>query len=163
MVLGLTTRLLIVFIVCVAVSLAQTIGQWDYSEVKDEMGRGTGYLATLRSANVADIGPPYHEVPAILKLQKGGGEGSSAALQIEHASLISSAPLTVRFDEGNAQQFEVVSTTDYKTDRVGIVGAGYRRFIAQLRHAHKLRIEATLFQAGARVFEFDVGGLRSSW
>jgi hypothetical protein len=82
---------------------------------------------------------------------------------MEHANFVSSAPIHARFNECKPQRFDVVQTTDYKTDRVGIVDEEYDRFIKQLRRAKRVQIEATFFQEGTRVFEFDVEGLSSEW
>jgi hypothetical protein len=133
---------------------------WLYSEHEDEMGRGTVRLALVTSLNVANFGFPYEGTQhATLKLQKGEGDRPSVWLQMEHANIVNSAPIRARFDGGKPQRFDVVQTTDYKSDRVGIVGEGYSRFMNQLRRAKKLQIEATFFQEGTRVFEFDVHGL----
>jgi hypothetical protein len=144
--------------------LGQGSTGWNYQKIEDPMGRGAAKLATINSVNTVTFSFPYQGTQyATLKLQKGGGDRSSVCLQLEHANFVSSAPIHVRFDDGKPQQFEVVQTTDYKSDRVGVVGEGYNRFIKQLRQTKKLRAEATFFQEGTRVFEFDVQGFDKNW
>jgi hypothetical protein len=50
-----------------------------------------------------------------------------------------------------------------KANRVGIIGEDYRRFIRQLGRAKKVQIEATFFNQGTHIFEFDVSQLRKDW
>ena len=137
---------------------------WVYSQGEDPMGRGQYKIAQVESLNTINFSFPYQGAQhASFKLQKGGRGGPSAWLQLEHANFISSAPIYARFDGGEPQRFSVAQTSDYKTDRVGFDGEGYNRFMKQLRRARKLRIEATFYQQGTRVFEFEVHGLDKNW
>jgi hypothetical protein len=137
---------------------------WNYSNIEDSMGRGAVALATVNSLNTVTFNFPYEGTQhAKLKLQKGGGNAPSVCLQLEHANFVSSAPIHARFDDGKPQRFNGVQTSDYKADRVGVVGDDYNRFIKQLRVAKKVQIEATFFQEGKRVFEFDIRGLDKNW
>jgi hypothetical protein len=138
---------------------------WDYSEHKDEMGRGTTKLAYLKSVNAVSFGVPYEgEQHATLVLRKSPKDGNDAILQVERGQFTSSYVqnfVTLRFDKGGLQKFVIGDAAD-GTGNVLFI-RHYDRLVTQLRTAKTLKIEATLYREGSRVFEFDVHGLDRSW
>jgi hypothetical protein len=63
------------------------------------MGKGKYKIARVESLNTVNFSFPYKGAQrARLQLQKGGGRGPSAWLQMEHANFITSAPIYARFD-----------------------------------------------------------------
>ena len=135
-------------------------GKWAYSEYHDEMGRGTTKEAHVTSSNAVHFGFPYEgETHAALKLLKGP-KGQDVIFRVERGQFVSSASrdyVTVRFDDGELREFEVVEPVA-STSGVLFV-KDEENFISQLRNANRVKIEATFFQEGRRMFEFDVGGL----
>jgi len=143
----------------------EELPSWSYAEQQDAMGRGTIHSAQAESLNTVSFGFPYEGVQhATLRLQQGGGMPSCVVLKVERGQFVSNSPIHARFDGAEVQRFDdVAQTTDGKSDRVGIIGEDYRRFIRQLGRAKKVQIEATFFHEDTRVFEFDVSQLRKDW
>jgi hypothetical protein len=136
------------------------LGKWEYSEYQDTMGRGTTREARVTSSNAVHFRFPYEgETHAALKLRKGS-KGQNVIFRVERGQFISSASkdyVTVSFDNGELQEFEVIES-EARTSGVLFIN-DEERFISQLRNANTVKIEATFYQEGRRVFEFDVRGL----
>jgi len=150
--------------------------KWTYSDVNDPMGRGVTKLAEVESNNTVDFGFPYNGAQhATLVLQKGpsayrkGAVEKQIVLKLERGQLLfhyiqygAVQNLAVRFDSGKVQtSFIGLQLADGGTNRMGIIP--YDEFTAQIRKANKVAIEATFFQEGTRVFEFDIQGLARDW
>ena len=135
-------------------------GKWIYSESQDNMGRGAAKEARVTSSNAVHFGFPYKgETHAALKLRKGP-KGQDVIFRVERGQFVSSASkdyVTVKFDDGELQEFEVVES-EARTSGVVFIN-NEEKFISQLRNASTVKIEATFYQEGRRVFDFDVGGL----
>jgi len=134
---------------------------WVYSEYQDDMGRGTTRMAKLVSSNTVHFGFPYKgETHATLKLRRSPKSGQAIMLTVERGQFLSTYTkdfVTVRFDDGELQKFAIGEPEDSTTDVRFIHDNG--TFINQLRRAKSLRIEATFYEEGPQVFEFDVSGL----
>jgi hypothetical protein len=136
------------------------LGKWEYSESQDEMGRGTTREARITSSNAVHFGFPYEgETRAALKLRKNS-KGQNVIFRVERGQFISSASkdyVTVSIDDGGLQQFEVVES-EARTSGVLFIN-DEENFVSQIRKANTVKIEATFYQEGRRVFDFDVRGL----
>jgi hypothetical protein len=147
--------------------------KWSYSESIDPMGRGVTKIAEVRSTNSVTFGFPYTgEQQATLRIQNwpssfnNGARGvfltierSQFSFQYDSGDAV--ATLFVRFDDGQIERFPGTQLTDGRMNVVSIYAAD--KFIASLRKAKKLAIEAEFFKEGRRVFEFDVRDLDKSW
>jgi hypothetical protein len=144
--------------------------KWAYSEYQDEMGRGTTKLAQIVSSNTVRFAFPYQgETHAALQLRKSPkyGRAPGAGLQdvmvrVERGQFVSSYTksfVTVRFDDGELWKFAIGEPEDGATGLLFMRPVDAESFIDELRKAKRLKIEADFYQEGARVFEFDVGGL----
>jgi hypothetical protein len=63
----------------------------------------------------------------------------------------------VRFGDEKAQTFSAAEPADNSNDTLFI--QNYTRFLSKLRKVDTVYIEASFYQEGNRVFEFDVRGL----
>jgi hypothetical protein len=68
--------------------------------------------------------------------------------------------VNVRFDDGKASQFSGVPPES--NDSTVVFIQNYQRFLGGLTKAKRVRIEATFFQQGSRVMEFNTAGLDTS-
>lgn len=136
--------------------------RWQYKEYAAEMDRGTVKRALVRSQNEFEFGFPYQGLQrASLELRMHPKNGNDAILRVERGHFISSTgdgEVTVRFDRGKELTFSVSSSSDYRTTVLFI--RDYQRFLAGIRKAKLVQIEAEFYQETIRVFEFDVSGLK---
>lgn len=124
------------------------------------MGRGVIKTAAVNSLNEFQFDFPYRGAQrATLTLRKHPQFGNDVILEIERGQFLChrDCSVLVRLDEGKAQAFSVSKPEDHSTTALFIMN--YNRFVASLRKAKHLYIEATFFQQGTRVTEFDVSGL----
>jgi hypothetical protein len=134
---------------------------WRYSEQQDEMGRGSGRKAVITSLNTVTFGFPYGNSHMLLRLEENPMSGRNVVLVIENGQFLShrgESSVTVKFDDGSLQTFLVLPSGDGRSNVVAI-DVDYDEFVAQLKAAKIMKIEAGFFQEGSRVFTFDVQGL----
>lgn len=135
---------------------------WAYNEQPDKMGRGVIKTASVTSTNTLSFKFPYSgEQHARLILRKHPAHGNDVMIRVERGQFLAggdASTLSVRFDESPPVKFSGMAPTDGSSEVVGIVE--YDKFVNRLRRANRLRIEATFFQEGNKVLDFDVGGLK---
>ncbi len=87
----------------------------------------------------------------------GGSSATTSSVVDPGASsaVYSSCRLRVRFDEGRMQRWSAGGPSDHNT--TGFI-RNHHRFVQRMRNAKILRIQPEIYQAGAPVFEFYVGG-----
>jgi hypothetical protein len=136
--------------------------RWEYDERSEKMGRGTVKLATVRSLNEVEFDFPYRGPQrATLQLRIHPKYGKDVTIAIEKGQFLcgfQNCQVSVRFDNGKAQNFSAVEPADHSTTMLFL--RGYDRFLTSARKAKKVYIEALFYQQGTRVFEFDVSGLK---
>ncbi|RYZ77564.1 MAG: zinc ribbon domain-containing protein [Proteobacteria bacterium] len=134
---------------------------WEYSSFKDEMTGKTTTTARIDSINEVEFEFPYQGAQRMtLTLRKKGS--ADVLLQIKKGQFVcaeyDNCYVSVRFDEGSPERFPVTEASDHSTDTRFIENSS--RFIAKVKKAKLVRIEATFYQEGSRVFTFDVGGIQ---
>jgi hypothetical protein len=136
--------------------------RWEYEERSEQMGRGTVKLATVRSLNEVEFDFPYRGLQrATLQLRIHPKYGKDLTLEVEKGQFLCgfrNCQVSLRFDNGKAQNFSAVEPADHSTTMLFI--RGYDRFLASARKSKKVYIEALFYQQGTRVFEFDISGLK---
>lgn len=134
---------------------------WTYENLPDEMGRGTIKMAAVRSINEIEFGFPYQGLQrATLMLRSHPKHGKDVILTVERGQFlcgIDSCRVSVRFDEGKAQAYTASEPTDHRTTMLFI--SNYARFLEGVRKSQRVSVEATFYQEGSRVFEFNSSGL----
>lgn len=130
---------------------------WQYSSSTDELSGKPIKSATVSSLNSVQFGFPYQgEQRATLHLRQHPRWGKDVLLSVERGQFLcrSDCRVTVKFDDRAADSYSVTEPDDHSTTYLFI--DNYPRFVTNMRKATRLRIEATFFQEGARVLEFDV-------
>ena len=136
--------------------------RWNYEESLDKMGRGTIKNATVNSVNEIQFGFPYQgSQRGTLQLRIHPKYGKDVILSIEKGQFlcgIDSCTVAVRFDQGTAQAYSASEAADHRTTVLFL--QNYDLFLGNVRKSKKVYIEAQFYQEGARVFEFDIMGLK---
>lgn len=139
----------------------ETLTHWQYLEEADKMGRGTTKLVWVQSTNLVNFGFPYGGPQrASLELRISPEFGRNVILEVERGQFLcglDGCRVEARFDQGKPMSFSASGPADLSTTTLFI--DDYHRFLANLRKAETLRIEAPFYQEGNQVFEFEVGGL----
>jgi len=134
---------------------------WSYSESPDEMGRGTIKKAIVKSLSEFEFGFPYNGAQrATLLIRDHPKYGKDIVIIIDQGQFLcglDNCKVSIKFDEGKPQAYDANEPADNSTTYLFL--ANYDRFIKDIKKAKKLYIEATFYQEGSRVFEFDVSGL----
>lgn len=133
---------------------------WQFQEKKDPMGRGDIRIAAVDSTNEVRFSFPYAgSQHGALVLRQSAGD-LDVMLQIAKGQFmcgIQTCETTVRFDEGKPLKWSASRAADNSTTVIFLNSE--RKFLDAARKAKIVRVEATFFQAGSKVFEFDVSGL----
>lgn len=145
-----------------AAMCGSALAAWDYREEKDQMSGGTIKWATIDSKNEVTFGFPYGGPQrATLHLRIHPRRGRNVILSLEKGQFLcrtDTCSVIARFDDGKPARFTAAEAADHSSDYIGI--RDYARFVSGLMRAKTLRIEASFFQQGTRLFEFDVAGLK---
>jgi hypothetical protein len=129
---------------------------WQYTERSDEMGRGKAKLATVISQNTVKFAFPYAGINHMsIVIINYPVHGELVSLRITKGQFLDSDGIAVRFDNDKEQRYSIKQV---KPNMVAVFPPD--KFIADLRKARSLRIEAMFFNEGNRVFRFDVSGLK---
>lgn len=135
--------------------------KWQYIEQPDKMRGSILKVALVESENVAVFNFPYHGGSHMsLGLRKSPRSGSSVMLSIDPGQFVCSwddCSVQVKFDGGKVESVGVSRSADGSHDLLFI--DGHSRFVAKLKKAQTVTVEADFFQSGPRQFEFDVAGL----
>jgi hypothetical protein len=136
--------------------------RWNYQESPEKMGRGTIRAAFVNSINEVQFAFPYQgSQRATLQLRIHPKYGKDVILSVERGQFLcglDGCSVAIRFDEGKPQTYNAAEPADHSTTYLFI--SNYDRFLAGLRKAKKVYIEAQFYQEASRIFEFDVGGLK---
>lgn len=135
---------------------------WNYYDENDPMSNGIIKYASIQSNNTASFNFPYQGAQhATLTIRKHPRNGNDIILSIEKGQFICNLDgghLKIRFDDGVAQTFLVYEPSDHSTTTVFI--QGYNKFMKQLKYSKTMKIEATFYQEGNTVFNFDTSDFK---
>jgi hypothetical protein len=131
---------------------------WNYGNQTDTMTKKDMRFAIVKSLNEFEFDFPYQGAQrATLQLRVHPRYGSDVILAIERGQFhcgIDECDVQIRFGEGKPQTFSAGEPADNSSDTLFI--RNYARFLTNLRKVDTVYIEASFFQQGIRVFEFDV-------
>lgn len=133
---------------------------WKFDEKKDAMGRGDTKIAFVESINEVTFDFPYRGAQHGVLLLRAKPNDVDVILRIDRGQFlcgIRGCDLTVRFDDGKPMKWSAGQPADHSSTALFLNRE--RKFLEAVRKAKIVRIEATFFQAGTRVFEFDSSGL----
>ena len=135
---------------------------WNYIDSQDKMGRGTIKTAYIYSINTFNFEFPYQgEQRATLRIRVHPKLNKDVILSIEQGIFqcdFNGCTVTVRFDKDQAKNFRAVRSADNDTTTVFIKKSA--SFYSAAKQSKKIYIEATFYQQGTRVFEFDSADLK---
>lgn len=138
-----------------------TASAWTFDTQPDKMGRGEVRYATVRTSESFELGFPYSGPQhAQLLLRVHPQYGRDVILEIERGQFmcrIDGCRVLVRFDDGKPQTFSGSESGDNNTTVIFI--HGFDNFVLKARKAKRVMVQATIYQAGDRIFEFDTSGL----
>jgi hypothetical protein len=140
---------------------SEPASNWGYSDDKDEMRGTTTRYASLTSTNDVSFGFPYAGGKATLVLRQQREDGLRVILHVEGQFLCSSFrddSVAVKFDDDPIEHFRCLEPSDGSTGVIFIRSEA--RFVAKLKKARAVVIEAEFFQEGRRQMQFDVAGLK---
>lgn len=135
--------------------------KWSYRTSTDEMTSRTTRLATIQSENTINLDFPYEgEQHGTLVIRNHPSYGRDVIFRIREGQLqcpsYSGCTVRVRFDEHSPRSWSAGGPSDNDTTVLFI--RNYSGFLSQLRRSEIVRIQPEIYQAGAPVFEFHVGG-----
>ncbi|HEX2764741.1 MAG TPA: hypothetical protein VHM92_12975 [Allosphingosinicella sp.] len=134
---------------------------WTYSETKDEMRGSIGRSARIDALAAISLGFPYGESTPQLVLRQDPKYGFDIYLTANGQFLCRSYDddtISVKFDNGPIEQWACADAESGSSDIVFVVRA--ESFLAKLRKAKRLIVEADMYEAGRQQMKFEVGGLK---
>lgn len=135
---------------------------WQYSNSDDEMGRGKIKTAVVRSLKEFEFDFPYADPQrASLTLRVHPKYGKDVILSIERGQFttdLDGTTVNVKFDGEKPRSYKAAGAEDFNSTVLFI--QNYDQFLAKAKKAKRVFIEASFFQEGARVFEFDISNLK---
>lgn len=134
---------------------------WNYSEDTDKMEGTKQFFATSTSTNSVDFEFPYDGGSTLNIIIRNLGKENEAMLSISKGlfltSISESESFKIKFDGEKASTYYFNSTSDGSSDVVFISNS--TKFISKIKKSKKLMLEIPFFDAGNKVFEFNVEGL----
>lgn len=130
---------------------------WKYSTDRDQLRGEVAQLAQTRSLNRLRFGFPYAGGLATLTVRKRPQDGVSVFLQVNGqfiCSAIGDETVSVKFDDGPVAEYGCSESTSYTNGLIFLDAED--RFVAELKRAKKLIIEAEFYQEGPRQMQFNV-------
>ena len=133
---------------------------WNYDSSVDEMTSKRNYFASIDAKELLQFGFPYNGGSvATLTVRKMSGR-SAVILQVSSGQFMTGVDgevVKARFDDGPPVEFEASSSNDDDPKVLFVDDAV--TFIAKVKKAKVTRIQATFFNEGAPVMEFETAGL----
>jgi hypothetical protein len=133
---------------------------WQYTSEQDEMRGATNRFAISQSTNVANMGFPYETVRMSITLRDHAQHGRDIMLAVNEGQFVCryrGCSISAKFDDGEIQTFSVNEAEAGSNDVLFIQNQS--RFLAALRTAQRVTIEAQFYNRGGEQFAFNVAGL----
>jgi len=139
---------------------ASTDPAWEYRSSTDPMGRGNTEYASLDSVNSVDFDFPYSGgSTATLLLRNSPKSGKNVIFEVNKGQFdcgVDGCSVALRADKGKVVTLSADTAADGSSN---VLFLPHSTTVRYLQHAKVLRIEATFYQEGSRVFEFHPYGL----
>lgn len=134
---------------------------WSYSEKRDEMRGSVARFARLSALEPINLDFPYGESTPELVLRQDPKYGFDIYITANGQFLCRSYDddtISVKFDDGGIEQWACGDAEGGSSDIIFVISA--ERFLAKLRKAKRLIVEADMYQAGRQQMKFEVAGLK---
>ncbi len=118
----------------------------------------TTYFATISATDLLELKSPYDggvTAELIIRYRRGQSDVILSLSKGQFIAGVEGESIKVRFDSTRATEFFCTGSSDYDS-RVLFISS-YSRFIAKLKKAKKVLIEAELYDNGLQLMEFDTG------
>lgn len=128
--------------------------EWEYDSKDDEMTNSKSYFATILSDNGEVFTFPYEEEGGshlMVTVRQAKRSGTDVILGISKGQF-NGQYVSVKFDDNAAKKYKAYSADDGSLDVLFIDNA--KDFIAKVKTAKTIKIEAEFYQEGNRVFTF---------
>ena len=133
---------------------------WNYVSQSDPMGRGIVKTASTDSVNSVDFDFPYEGgSTGEITLRSSPEYGKDAILSVTKGQFmcgLEDCRVNIRIDEGAPFSMHGDQAGDGSSN---VIFLPYSPMVRYLRVAKVLRVEATFYDQGSRVFEFHPRGL----
>ncbi len=137
----------------------QVVQNWSYYEDVDKMTSSTTYFAQCTANNKLYFEFPYDGGSVFTLILRKKGETLDLILNATKAQFVNiNSNVRVKFDDKQPVNYDFSMANDGSANLIFISSPS--TFIAKLKKAKHLIIEATFYQAGAKQVEFDVEGLK---
>jgi hypothetical protein len=134
---------------------------WQYSDSKDEMEGTTSYFATTTSTNQVDFDFPYDGGSTMDLTLRNMGQGNEVVITISKGQFMTSISddetIKLKFDDGKPFSVSYNSANDGSSNV--IFPNQSKKIISKIRNSKKLMIEASFFNSGRKIFNFELDGL----
>ncbi|MCW3835938.1 hypothetical protein ACFQ1E_07795 [Sphingomonas canadensis] len=133
---------------------------WRYAEKKDEMRGSTQRIAQVEATEPIRLPFPYGESAPVLNIRQDPKYGFDIFITANGQFLCRSwddDTISVKFDGGAIRNWACADADGGSSDIVFIVRA--RPFLAELKKAKRMIVEAEMYEAGRVQMKFDVAGL----
>lgn len=138
------------------------VENWKYSEDADKMEGTKQFYATNTSTNEIEFEFPYDGGSTFDILVRNLGKENEVVLTVSKGQFMTSIggneQLKVKFDDEKSVNFSYNSADDASMDVIFLNNSA--KFLKKLKTAKKVMIECTFFNAGSKVIEFNVEGLK---
>ncbi len=134
---------------------------WKYEEHADKMTGDKSYYAICESTNAIEFDFPYNGGSTMGIQVRNMGKGNDVLITISKGQFMSnydnSEFLRAKFDDEQPMNLSYIETADHSSDVIFIASAN--KFIAKLKTAKKLMLEAPFYNSGRQIGEFNLEGL----
>lgn len=144
-----------------AAPVVNTSSTWNYSDEDDKMTSKKIYFASIDANDELDLKPPY-DGANLATLTVRYKSGDNVYLSVTKGQFMANAvdeePIKVRFDSATAEIFYCDAPSDGSTTTLFITPTS--KFIAKLKKAKKVLIQAEMYDNGIQEMEFEVNGFK---
>ncbi len=119
------------------------------------------YFARVTSTNEIEFDFPYHGGSNFDIVARKDGKETDLMLTVTKGQFISSMGdeiISMKFDNGKVEKYYYTMAADGSADVIFFSNPA--KIIKKLKGAKKVKIEAMFYDAGKKVIEFDVDGLK---
>lgn len=135
---------------------------WKYGENVDKMEGTKVYYAQCESTNEIEFDFPYNGGSKFHITIRNQGKRNEIFLKVSSGQFMTSiggaSTVKVKFDDNKSLNYSYSSADDGSADVIFIDNAP--SFLTKLKASKKLMIEATFYDAGNKIIEFDTEGLQ---
>lgn len=133
--------------------------RWSFFSIEDKMSGGMIHRAEIKSKNAVNFSYPYGNTRATLEVRNHPRHGNDVIFSVNSGQFVCSTfecEVDVRFGKGRPTKYLAAPSSDH--DRKVIFIKDFERFVSSLSKSESASVEATFYQDGVHVFEFDISG-----